>query len=111
MKQVEDRFNKKFHYPWTFINDIPFTEEFINATSSMASGKTEYGVIPTNQWSIPMDIDQEKMRTAMADMQKNNVIYGDSVSYRHMCRYNSGFFFRHETMMKYDWFVCNHYKN
>lgn len=27
MRSVEDRFNKKFHYPWTFLNDKPFTKE------------------------------------------------------------------------------------
>ena len=28
MKQMEDRFNKKFNYPWIFLNEQPFTEEF-----------------------------------------------------------------------------------
>jgi alpha 1,2-mannosyltransferase len=28
MKQMEDRFNKEFGYPWTFLNDEPFTDEF-----------------------------------------------------------------------------------
>lgn len=27
MRNVEDRFNRKFHYPWTFLNDKPFTKE------------------------------------------------------------------------------------
>jgi hypothetical protein len=26
--QVEDRFNRKFNYPWIFLNDRPFSEEF-----------------------------------------------------------------------------------
>jgi len=29
MKQIEGRFNKDRHYPWTFLNDQPFSEEFI----------------------------------------------------------------------------------
>jgi alpha 1,2-mannosyltransferase len=28
MKQVEDRFNKKFHYPYVFLNEQPFSTEF-----------------------------------------------------------------------------------
>lgn len=28
MKQLEDRFNKNYNYPWVFLNDEPFTEEF-----------------------------------------------------------------------------------
>jgi alpha 1,2-mannosyltransferase len=27
MRNVEDRFNRRFHYPWTFLNDKPFTKE------------------------------------------------------------------------------------
>lgn len=29
MKQAEDRFNKEFRYPWVFLNEEPFNEEFI----------------------------------------------------------------------------------
>ena len=104
MKQIEDRFNRNFHYPWTFLNDVPFTEEFINATTHMASGPTEYGVIPVEHWSIPEAIDQEKMKANMEQYHKDQVIYGDSTSYRHMCRFNSGFFFRQNILAKYDWY-------
>lgn len=29
IKQHEDRFNHKYHYPWVFLNDEPFSEDFI----------------------------------------------------------------------------------
>lgn len=28
MKQIEDRFNRKFNYPYVLLNDEPFTEDF-----------------------------------------------------------------------------------
>jgi hypothetical protein len=28
IREVEDRFNKRFGYPWVFLNDEPFTDEF-----------------------------------------------------------------------------------
>ena len=28
MKQIEDRFNKKFRYPYVFINEQPFSDKF-----------------------------------------------------------------------------------
>jgi alpha 1,2-mannosyltransferase len=28
MKQIEDRFNRKFQYPYVFLNDEPFTQDF-----------------------------------------------------------------------------------
>jgi alpha 1,2-mannosyltransferase len=43
IRQVEDRFNHNYNYPWVFMNEVPFTDEFIEMTSAIASGKTHYG--------------------------------------------------------------------
>jgi alpha 1,2-mannosyltransferase len=37
-------------------------------------------------------------------MIEDKVIYGHSVPYRNMCRFNSGFFFRHPLLAKYDYY-------
>ncbi|EPS39097.1 hypothetical protein H072_7120 [Dactylellina haptotyla CBS 200.50] len=104
MKQIEDRFNHRWHYPWVFLNDVPFTEEFVRETTKRASGPTEYGLIPEQHWSVPPEIDQVKMRAAMKKMEEDRVIYGGSLSYRHMCRFNSGFFWRQPILDKYEWY-------
>ena len=93
IKSVEDRFNHKFQYDWVFLNDEPFTEEFKVTVSALISGKTKFGLVPVEHWSYPAWIDQEKAAEAREEMTKNNVIYGWSESYRHMCRFESGFFF------------------
>lgn len=28
VKQLEEKFNQKYHYPWVLLNEEPFTEEF-----------------------------------------------------------------------------------
>lgn len=28
VRQLEEKFNHRFHYPWVFLNEEPFTEEF-----------------------------------------------------------------------------------
>jgi hypothetical protein len=28
IEQIEESFNKRYHYPYVFLNDVPFTEEF-----------------------------------------------------------------------------------
>lgn len=28
IRELEDRFNHKYHYPWVFLNEVEFTEEF-----------------------------------------------------------------------------------
>ena len=104
IRQVEDRFNRKFHYDWVFLNDKPFDATFKKVTSSLVSGNTFYGEIPKEHWSFPSHIDQDKARKVREDMAQRKIIYGDSVSYRHMCRFESGFFFRQELMLNYEWY-------
>ncbi|MCJ1351192.1 MAG: alpha 1,2-mannosyltransferase 2.4.1 [Icmadophila ericetorum] len=104
IRQVEDRFNRKFNYDWVFLNDKPFDEDFKKITTALVSGKTHYGEIPHEHWSFPDHIDQEKARLVREDMANRKIIYGDSISYRHMCRYESGFFFRHPLMNQFEWY-------
>jgi hypothetical protein len=42
------------------------------------------------EWSVPEWIDKAKMEEGMKRMGAQGVVYGDSLSYRHMCRYYSG---------------------
>ncbi|GEQ72321.1 hypothetical protein JCM33374_g6008 [Metschnikowia sp. JCM 33374] len=104
IRNVEDRFNRKFNYDWVFLNDEPFTEEFKRVTSAIVSGTAKYGLVPEEHWSYPDFIDKKKAARARKAMSEAGIIYGDSESYRHMCRFESGFFFRHPLMEEYDWY-------
>ncbi|KAF5643104.1 glycolipid 2-alpha-mannosyltransferase [Fusarium sp. NRRL 52700] len=104
IRQVEDRFNRKYGYDWVFLNEKPFDATFKRVTSALVSGNTYYGLIPPENWSFPDWIDQDKAKKAREDMGQRQIIYGDSVSYRHMCRFESGFFFRQPLMMNYDYY-------
>ena len=104
IRQVEDRFNRNYHYDWVFLNDKPFDSTFKKVTSALISGTTHYEEIPEEHWSYPEFIDQEKARKVREDMAERKIIYGDSVSYRHMCRFESGFFFRQPIMNKFEWY-------
>jgi alpha 1,2-mannosyltransferase len=104
IRQIEDRFNRNYNYDWVFLNDKPFDDTFKKVTSSLISGNTHYGEIPEEHWSFPSFIDQDKARAVREDMAQRKIIYGDSISYRHMCRFESGFFFRHELMKKFEYY-------
>lgn len=104
IRMVEDRFNRKFHYDWVFLNDQPFNDDFKKVTSALVSGNAKYGEIPKKHWSFPDHIDQEKAKQVREDMHKKGIIYGDSISYRHMCRFESGFFFQQELMLDYEYY-------
>ena len=104
IRDVEDRFNHRYHYDWVFLNEVDFTDEFIRVTSSLCSGKTKYGLIPEEHWSEPDYIDVEKFEKIRDEMFDKEVLYGESISYRHMCRFQSGFLFRHPMLAEYDYY-------
>lgn len=101
---VEKRFNKKFNYPWVFLNDEPFTEEFKQKVTKAVSSEAEFELIPKKHWSYPDFIDQEKAAVERKKMVDEGVIYGGMESYRHMCRFQSGFFWQQKVLDKYDWY-------
>lgn len=86
MRSLEDRFNKDFHYDWTFLNDVQFDSEFIEATTAMASGKTQYAVIPAEDWDRPSWVNETLFEEALQLMEEKNILYGGSKSYRNMCQ-------------------------
>lgn len=104
IRNVEDRFNRNYHYDWVFLNDKPFDDTFKKVTTALVSGTARYGLIGKEHWSFPSFIDQDKAKAVREDMAERKIIYGDSISYRHMCRFESGFFFRQPLMNEYEWY-------
>lgn len=104
IRVVEDRFNRKYNYDWVFLNDEEFTQEFKDLTTAIVSGTTKYGKIPKEHWSYPNWIDLEKAAASRKQMKQDKIIYGDSESYRHMCRFESGFFWRNPLLDEYEWY-------
>ncbi|EGW34205.1 mannosyltransferase [Spathaspora passalidarum NRRL Y-27907] len=103
LQNVQDRFNHKYNYDYTFLNDEPFSKEFIYLiTSFIDHGRISFGSIPRSHWSYPSHINTtkaEEIRSNYAD-----VPYGDSESYRHMCRFYSGFFYQHPLVKQYQYY-------
>ncbi|KJA27199.1 glycosyltransferase family 15 protein [Hypholoma sublateritium FD-334 SS-4] len=106
MKQLEDRFNKQFHYPYVFLNEVPFEENFKKQVrvEDLTDSQVQYGLIPKEHWVQPDHIDEAKATESRNQMVKDNVIYGGSVPYRNMCRFNSGFFYRHELLKPFQYY-------
>ncbi|GME86662.1 unnamed protein product [Ambrosiozyma monospora] len=104
IQQLESRFNKDYNYDWVFLNDEPFTDKFIELTSSMVSGTARYGIIPYEHWSYPDYVDAKKAKDIRTSRKWQSITYGSSESYRHMCRYNSMFFYKHPIMDEYQYY-------
>ncbi|TYJ59211.1 hypothetical protein B9479_000200 [Cryptococcus floricola] len=104
MRQMEDRFNHWARYDYVFLNDDDFTEEFKRYTQALTKAKCHYGKVDAEDWNQPSWIDEEKATAARQKLVEAKVIYGDSVPYRNMCRFYSGYFYRHPLMANYDYY-------
>ncbi len=102
LPMFEKTFNLRYNYPYVFLNDVPFNEEFKVQVRQLSKAKMSFGTIPKEHWSYPPWIDQAKADAAREAMK--NIIYGWSLPYRHMCRFNSGFFYRHPLLQEYDYY-------
>lgn len=104
IESLEKNFNKNFNYPWIFANDEPFTNEFKDKISQIVSGDVTFTVIPKEYWDVPKFIDQTFLKDQLEQFEMENVMYGGNLSYRKMCRFNSGFFYKLKALSKYNWY-------
>jgi len=104
VQQMEDRFNRHYHYPWVFLNEEPFTDEFKMRVSVLTDAPVSFGLIPKQHWFQPQWIDEERAKRGRSELKSQGIIYADSVSYRNMCRFNSGFFFKHKLLQPYRYY-------
>ncbi|KAI9471895.1 MAG: nucleotide-diphospho-sugar transferase [Benjaminiella poitrasii] len=76
----EEKFNKNFHYPYVFLNNVPFNDDFKSAIRHVVSPETElnFGLIPKEHWGYPDWIDLQKAAEARQEMEAkgHNKQYG-----------------------------------
>jgi alpha 1,2-mannosyltransferase len=104
VREMEDRFNHKYGYPWVFLNEQPFSDDFKRRVSNVVSGPVHFGQIPEEHWYQPSWINETRATEERDKMEEEGVIYGGSLSYRNMCRFNSGFFYRHPLVQNFRYY-------
>jgi len=103
MIEFESNFNEDYNYPYIFMNDEVFTQDFKDTVLNLTKSRVEFGLVPKEHWSIPEWINMDKLNQLMNTSLKK-IWSGTKLSYHHMCRYYSGFFFRENLTLKYDYF-------
>jgi alpha 1,2-mannosyltransferase len=89
MTQIEETFNGRYDYPYVFINNEAFTSDFKTTVESLTNARVLFGTLDDEQWGYPSFINQTYAAERREELVKQNVAYGGSESYRHMCRYSS----------------------
>lgn len=74
------------------------------ATQNLTSAKCYYEVVPLEHWSLPDWIDEGRFMNSLEYLGAIGVGKGWMISYRHMCRWNSGFFYKHPRLKDFDWY-------
>lgn len=104
MQRMEARFNRRFQYPYVFLNEVAFDDEFKAATSEVTQARTLYGLIPQDHWSLPDWLTEAEFQQAKDRMRDAGVLYADKSSYHYMCRFYSGFFHLHPLLSEFDYY-------
>ncbi|KAI9506494.1 KTR mannosyltransferase [Coemansia spiralis] len=101
VRQIEDRFNRNYNYPYIFVNDQEFTEEFKEGIRALTNAEVSFGTLDSESWQVPEWINQtlyeEEKRTA-------TYLHGEKDSYRKMCRFQSGYLHKHPLVADLDYY-------
>ncbi|KAK0719918.1 glycosyltransferase family 15 protein [Lasiosphaeris hirsuta] len=98
MRDLERTWNHKFNYPWTFFNDVPFSEEFKTKTQNETKAECKYELIPKEHWEMPSWINKDLYDESIKLLLDEKIQYADKISYHQMCRWNSGMFYKHPAL-------------
>lgn len=59
MYSVERHFNQWFQYPYVFLNDEEFSEEFIAQVRAATHADVEFGVLSELEWEFPTEVREQ----------------------------------------------------
>lgn len=91
VESVERAFNRWYNYPIVFLNDEPWSNEFVQQLNETSSGLATFEVIPESSWGFPAWVDVDSARQAIVEQGKKGIPYAGREGYHHMCRFFSGY--------------------
>lgn len=100
----EKNFNSKYHYPYVFLNDKPWSHKFVEEIPKIISSTASFDQIKEDDWKMPANIDVDRAKSNWQEMTKKGVPYANLESYHNMCRFFSRAFFRQPLVEKYKYY-------
>lgn len=68
------------------------------------SAPVKFGKVGPDMWGPPDWIDPKVYKEGIAKQGDAAVMYGGLESYHAMCRFYSGFFYKHPLLDEYEWY-------
>lgn len=104
MKAMERHFNQWFNYPWVFLNDVEFDDNFKRAVKAHTNSEVEFGVVAKDKWDFPPEVDRTELAEYIESQGDRTIMYGNMELYHKMCRFYSGHFYEHPLVQKREWY-------
>ncbi|CCH59428.1 hypothetical protein TBLA_0B06020 [Henningerozyma blattae CBS 6284] len=105
MTSLEQHFNQWYNYPYVFLNDVEFTQEYKDKIMDLTNSTVEFGTIDELNWEFPEDVRNSfEFKQYIQDQNDRSVMYGGLESYHKMCRFYSGLFYKHPLVQKREWY-------
>ncbi|KAL6120889.1 hypothetical protein NUSPORA_02302 [Nucleospora cyclopteri] len=104
IKNFEERFNKKYRYPYVFLNDEEFTDEFKRSLNEATNNNAQYGLVEPENWKMPENINKEKAKENWKKMAQAGIPYAEVESYHNMCRFFSKTFYKHPLVKDFEYY-------
>ena len=104
--ELEARFNHKYNYPYVILlSEMAIVPKWKWYLRYCTQSTIDFGLVDQEHWSTPEWIDTSRLSNLTANQSAKNIMKSNRLSYHHMCRFYSGFFFRHELTLKYDYYL------
>ncbi|KAJ2485940.1 hypothetical protein IWW47_005526, partial [Coemansia sp. RSA 2052] len=78
IRMFEDRFNRRFKYPYVLLNDQNFTQEFRDGIAAITNNEVRYGILDSDLWGYSSSVTPERT-TKKLEENKNRYLYGGSL--------------------------------
>ncbi|KIJ49679.1 glycosyltransferase family 15 protein [Sphaerobolus stellatus SS14] len=96
LRNVEDRFNRRLQYPYVILTEATITEEIQQKADWITDKRAKFADLPAEMWGPPPFLSQEGIDASLKNI-------GFSMGYRSMCRFFSGYFWKHPAIAPYEW--------
>ncbi|KAJ4488223.1 nucleotide-diphospho-sugar transferase [Lentinula aciculospora] len=98
---VENRFNRRLQYSYVLFTASEEESAMINEEERrkidwITQGRAKLAVLNKESWDVPESYDKSRVNDSLHTI-------GFSSGYRSMCRFYSGFFWKHHALAQYDW--------
>lgn len=100
----ELHFNRFFHYPYLFMNDEPFEQDFMNTIAEYISAPAVFVQADAEDWNFPANVEEDWIQESLDYQDNQAIMYGGMRSYHHMCRFLSGKFYKSPHLAKFKWY-------